>query len=205
MGDTIDISQQAANNWAEVELYRWQHGNLPGEPGTKLLPSSPSEGLRGMAAAIEKRDMSNFPDPFNVMTVLRYAAHLLDEKSKVSIVQNLDAKVGRNNPCPCHSGKKFKQCCGSPNSETNPAEAVSRLDLSDKQSIVDLMFSVQGGYTSCQRAASEIQARSQKKAPDELTDSQIMEWADRHNFQGSLRDLRCAFEDAKSLKPYLGT
>jgi uncharacterized protein len=22
-------------------------------------------------------------------------------------------KVGRNDPCPCHSGKKFKQCCGS--------------------------------------------------------------------------------------------
>jgi preprotein translocase subunit SecA len=22
------------------------------------------------------------------------------------------AKVGRNEPCPCGSGKKFKQCCG---------------------------------------------------------------------------------------------
>ncbi|MBS4095807.1 MAG: SEC-C domain-containing protein [Sulfuricella sp.] len=22
-------------------------------------------------------------------------------------------KVGRNDPCPCGSGKKFKQCCGS--------------------------------------------------------------------------------------------
>jgi preprotein translocase subunit SecA len=21
-------------------------------------------------------------------------------------------KVGRNDPCPCGSGKKFKQCCG---------------------------------------------------------------------------------------------
>ena len=24
------------------------------------------------------------------------------------------AKVGRNAPCPCGSGKKFKKCCGSP-------------------------------------------------------------------------------------------
>jgi uncharacterized protein len=24
------------------------------------------------------------------------------------------AKVGRNDPCPCGSGKKFKQCCGQP-------------------------------------------------------------------------------------------
>jgi uncharacterized protein len=23
-------------------------------------------------------------------------------------------KVGRNDPCPCGSGKKFKKCCGSP-------------------------------------------------------------------------------------------
>ena len=22
------------------------------------------------------------------------------------------AKIGRNDPCPCGSGKKFKQCCG---------------------------------------------------------------------------------------------
>jgi uncharacterized protein YecA (UPF0149 family) len=21
-------------------------------------------------------------------------------------------KIGRNNPCPCGSGKKFKKCCG---------------------------------------------------------------------------------------------
>jgi preprotein translocase subunit SecA len=23
-------------------------------------------------------------------------------------------KVGRNNPCPCGSGKKYKKCCGAP-------------------------------------------------------------------------------------------
>ncbi|MCI6277572.1 MAG: SEC-C domain-containing protein, partial [Clostridium sp.] len=23
-----------------------------------------------------------------------------------------DAKVGRNDPCPCESGKKYKKCCG---------------------------------------------------------------------------------------------
>lgn len=23
-------------------------------------------------------------------------------------------KVGRNDPCPCGSGKKFKKCCGRP-------------------------------------------------------------------------------------------
>lgn len=28
-------------------------------------------------------------------------------------VQNADAKTGRNESCPCGSGKKFKQCCGA--------------------------------------------------------------------------------------------
>jgi uncharacterized protein len=28
--------------------------------------------------------------------------------------QRLSTKVGRNEPCPCGSGKKFKKCCGSP-------------------------------------------------------------------------------------------
>jgi uncharacterized protein len=28
-------------------------------------------------------------------------------------VQHADAKVGRNDPCPCGSGKKWKKCCGA--------------------------------------------------------------------------------------------
>jgi uncharacterized protein YecA (UPF0149 family) len=27
-------------------------------------------------------------------------------------VIHAEAKVGRNDPCPCDSGKKFKKCCG---------------------------------------------------------------------------------------------
>ena len=26
------------------------------------------------------------------------------------------AKVGRNDPCPCGSGRKYKKCCGAPQS-----------------------------------------------------------------------------------------
>jgi uncharacterized protein len=28
-------------------------------------------------------------------------------------VQREAPKVGRNDPCPCGSGKKFKKCCGA--------------------------------------------------------------------------------------------
>ncbi|MBX3438861.1 MAG: SEC-C domain-containing protein [Planctomycetaceae bacterium] len=28
-------------------------------------------------------------------------------------IRNRESKVGRNDPCPCGSGKKYKKCCGS--------------------------------------------------------------------------------------------
>lgn len=34
-------------------------------------------------------------------------------EKKVTIRKTADQKVGRNDPCPCGSGKKYKNCCGS--------------------------------------------------------------------------------------------
>ncbi len=31
--------------------------------------------------------------------------------AKLEPIRNVAQKVGRNDPCPCGSGKKFKQCC----------------------------------------------------------------------------------------------
>ena len=36
---------------------------------------------------------------------------------KIETVRNRGERIGRNDPCPCGSGKKYKQCCmrqGSP-------------------------------------------------------------------------------------------
>jgi hypothetical protein len=30
------------------------------------------------------------------------------------------AKIGRNQPCPCGSGKKYKRCCGSSSNSLSP-------------------------------------------------------------------------------------
>jgi uncharacterized protein YecA (UPF0149 family) len=30
----------------------------------------------------------------------------------VQPIRNTARKIGRNDPCPCASGKKFKKCCG---------------------------------------------------------------------------------------------
>ena len=35
-----------------------------------------------------------------------------DGTTKKQPVRNKGQKVGRNDPCPCGSGKKYKHCCG---------------------------------------------------------------------------------------------
>jgi hypothetical protein len=32
----------------------------------------------------------------------------------VQTIRNTEPRVGRNDPCPCGSGKKYKKCCGKP-------------------------------------------------------------------------------------------
>ncbi|MDP6438679.1 MAG: SEC-C metal-binding domain-containing protein, partial [Candidatus Brocadiia bacterium] len=41
----------------------------------------------------------------------REAAHAAGERKRIEPIR-VELKVGRNEPCPCGSGKKYKQCCG---------------------------------------------------------------------------------------------
>ena len=36
---------------------------------------------------------------------------------KVSVVKKPSENIGRNDLCPCGSGKKYKKCCGAPNTQ----------------------------------------------------------------------------------------
>ena len=36
---------------------------------------------------------------------------------RVTVVKKPEASVGRNDLCPCGSGKKYKKCCGMPGRE----------------------------------------------------------------------------------------
>jgi preprotein translocase subunit SecA len=42
-----------------------------------------------------------------------YSAPEKEEKKAGQTVVRKDKKVGRNDPCPCGSGKKYKKCCGA--------------------------------------------------------------------------------------------
>jgi preprotein translocase subunit SecA len=47
------------------------------------------------------------PSPFQEM----YASHGGDEEPEPRRPERARKKVGRNDPCPCGSGKKYKKCC----------------------------------------------------------------------------------------------
>lgn len=38
---------------------------------------------------------------------------LYKEQKKSTTIVNAGPKIGRNDPCPCGSGKKYKKCCGA--------------------------------------------------------------------------------------------
>jgi uncharacterized protein YecA (UPF0149 family) len=62
----------------------------------------------------ENEDMiAAAPDmiPYLVETVYR-RQHGLDRVVMASEPFIAGPKIGRNEPCPCGSGKKFKKCCG---------------------------------------------------------------------------------------------
>ncbi|MCR5691850.1 MAG: SEC-C domain-containing protein [Eubacterium sp.] len=53
----------------------------------------------------------NLPQWDNLLTEER-RKELYKEQKNSGTIRNENRKVGRNDPCPCGSGKKFKQCCG---------------------------------------------------------------------------------------------
>ncbi len=80
------LAEDPNDEWARVELYRWQHGHLPGEPDHKPQTLDITAGIRGMADAIERGlrtgKTSHVPDPGNIVSVMRFAANLLEKAGK---------------------------------------------------------------------------------------------------------------------------
>ncbi|MGN6702291.1 MAG: UPF0149 family protein, partial [Burkholderiaceae bacterium] len=75
------------------------------------------------ADEIEEEELAEIGDParrHKLATEIESAVPLLfrfwqpRRRSATPTVQRETPKTGRNDPCPCGSGKKFKKCCGEP-------------------------------------------------------------------------------------------
>ena len=59
----------------------------------------------------DAKHLADLPQWDNVLTAQRRAELYKEQKSSATVVRE-GAKTGRNDPCPCASGKKYKKCCG---------------------------------------------------------------------------------------------
>ncbi len=67
----------------------------------------------GILGKLEKKWRKSKRDKLGGMTPEEYLLeHPGLEKSHIKTVKREQPKIGRNDPCPCGSGKKYKKCCG---------------------------------------------------------------------------------------------
>ena len=63
----------------------------------------------------------------------------------------MNVKPGRNDPCPCASGKKYKACCGQIGLDPTPAPAVTPADMNQLVAMVNA-----GRYVELESRALEL-------------------------------------------------
>ena len=99
--DLLEIPDDAVTS-ALARLYR----HLPAE----------TDEEREVAATLQREHpLTTFDDALEELVVTVADLHDLtsEQRYKVDTVKRETPKVGRNDPCPCGSGKKFKQCHGA--------------------------------------------------------------------------------------------
>ena len=121
-----------ANDWAngflrgmEFHKERWAALLADEEHGGWLVPifalanehsPDPTMRLYKEPVSAERREKLIVGAAAGVTGIYRYfEAQRLVEKElygNESTFRRVTPKIGRNDPCPCGSGKKFKQCCG---------------------------------------------------------------------------------------------
>jgi len=140
-GGNDELLQLAAAREKEIEQFLWalRAGNTPFaddfvDPTPKALlswtPTVLEAALRVMKRTREELDKGKSKDWLTLASLhfalneqmkenhAEFVAGIRDLRSQwienlrqSSTVVRAEPKVGRNDPCPCGSGKKFKQCC----------------------------------------------------------------------------------------------
>jgi len=98
--DDEDDDGAAARDEAEAEQRRIQESQAAAEERRRAAQSAVQDMTRGIQKKHEKE-----------MKELQFGAP--DEGTAAKTVSNGGPKVGRNDPCPCGSGKKYKKCHGA--------------------------------------------------------------------------------------------
>jgi SEC-C motif len=99
-----------ANKWVKSQNIRGRQGAQlisPRKKNERCLSKIECDAL----ASVAPKGIGNW-----VVTVNEWRLENYDPKQGKSrpppAMHDSPVKVGRNNPCPCGSGKKYKKCCG---------------------------------------------------------------------------------------------
>ena len=90
--------------------------NLPAideiEESTSIAIDIEFDRLYKQMVEYKADDLYNLPEWDNIYTKEEQKLLYTEQKRSHTIVRN-DDKIGRNDPCPCGTGKKYKKCCAS--------------------------------------------------------------------------------------------
>jgi len=79
------------------------------------LPAETDEEREVVATLDREHPLATLDDAMEelVVTIADLQDLTREQRYKVDTVKRETPKIGRNDPCPCGSGKKFKQCHGA--------------------------------------------------------------------------------------------
>lgn len=80
------------------------------EENTKIQLGFDKEKLYYNMVGAEAKWLYELPQWEQLLTVERRKELYLEQRKSGTIIK--EKKIGRNDPCPCGSGKKYKKCCG---------------------------------------------------------------------------------------------
>lgn len=97
------------DGWTRIELDDDDAGCHAALAGIRRL-SEFAKGERDLDRAKEDRWDAEAPDLIPIWVEMLHQWRI--ENDPYRPVQPRHAKLGRNDPCPCGSGRKYKKCCG---------------------------------------------------------------------------------------------
>ena len=103
-----EVNWYEAGDTEEVDELLFPFGVLAGELDNFLRDTG-----QGAITGKEKAELVAACREDIASTVMRTYQYWVARRS-TKTVRREAPKVGRNDPCPCGSGRKFKQCCGAP-------------------------------------------------------------------------------------------
>jgi uncharacterized protein len=106
--------QYALSTFPELEQQADDRADTVMDRLFRHLPPETDEHRAAMAATAAVHPVSNVEEAVTdlVSAVAELWEMTSDARYKVQTVRRDAPKVGRNDPCPCGSGKKFKACHG---------------------------------------------------------------------------------------------